>query len=51
MDKTELEAKDVSPNTNRTQAVARAENAVFLSLVTLTFDLNITHSHGSARVL
>jgi len=30
MDKTELEAKDVSPNTNRTQATARAENAVFV---------------------
>jgi len=32
------EAKDVSPNINRTQAAERAENAV-LSPVTLTFDL------------
>jgi len=33
-----LEAMDVLPNINRTQATERAENAV-LSLVTLTFDL------------
>jgi len=34
-----LEAKDVLPNMNRTQAAERAEKCRFLSLVTLTFDL------------
>ena len=34
------EAKDVVPSINRTQAAERAENVV-LSLVTLTFDLDI----------
>ena len=29
------------PNINRTQAAERAKNVVFLSLVTLTFDLDI----------
>jgi len=36
-----LEAKDVLPNINRTQAAERAEKCRFLSLVTLTFDLNL----------
>jgi len=34
-----LEAKDVLPNINRTQAAERAEKCRFMSLVTLTFDL------------
>jgi len=34
-----IEAKDVLPYINRMQADERAENPVFLSLVTLTFDL------------
>jgi len=36
-----LEAKDVLPNTNRTQAAERAEECRFLSLVILTFDLDL----------
>jgi len=32
-----LEAKDVLPNTNHTQAIKRAEKCSFLSLVTLIF--------------
>ena len=35
-----LEAKDVLPNVNRTQAAERAKKCRFLSLVTLTFDLD-----------
>jgi len=39
-----LEAKDVLLNTNRMQAAGRAEKCPFLSLVTLTFDLDFqTH--------
>jgi len=36
-----LEAKDVLPNINRTQAAKRGEKFLFLSMVTLTFDLDI----------
>jgi len=43
---TELEAKDVLPNTNSTQAAERAEKCHFLLLVTLTFDLDL-QSHPS----
>ena len=40
----QLEAKDVLPNTNHTQAAKRAEKCHLLSLVTFTFDLDIqTH--------
>ena len=35
----QLEAKDVLPNINPTQAAERPEKCRFLSLVTLTFDL------------
>ena len=35
------EAKDVLPNINRTHAAERAENAVFLSLVTSTLTLDL----------
>jgi len=34
-----LEAKDVLPNINRTQAAERGKKCRFLSLVNLTFDL------------
>jgi len=37
--KTKLEAKDVLPNTNCTQASEKAEKCRFLLLVTLTFKL------------
>jgi len=39
---TELEAKDVLPNINRMQAAKKGRKMPFLSLVTLTFDLQ-TH--------
>jgi len=39
-----LEAEDVLPNINRTKAAKRAEKMLFLSLVTLTFDLWPWHS-------
>ena len=35
------EAKDVLPNINRTQTTERAKKCHFLSLVTLTFDLDL----------
>jgi len=35
----QLEATDVVPNTNRTQAAERAEKCRFLYLMTLTFDI------------
>jgi len=36
-----LEAKHVLPNINCRQATERNENAIFLSLVTMTFDLDL----------
>jgi len=39
--RTELEAEDVLPNINHTQATEMAKNDVFLSLLTSTFDLDI----------
>jgi len=37
-----LEAKDILPNINRTQAAERAEKCMpFLSLVILSFDLDL----------
>jgi len=39
-----LEAKDVLPSINHMQAAKRAEKCHFLSLMTLTFDLDLqTH--------
>jgi len=43
---TELEVKDVSPNIHCMQAAKKAENFIFLSLVTLTFDLQTRPSVG-----
>ena len=47
-----LEAKDVSANINRTQAAERTEKWRFLSLVTLTFDLELQTrpSEGPTRL-
>jgi len=36
-----LEPKDILPNINRTQATERAKKCRLLSLVTLTFDLDL----------
>jgi len=39
--KKRLEAKDASSNINRTQTAVRAKKCHFLSLITLTFDLDL----------
>jgi len=44
--KMNLEAKDVLPNLNRTQAAERAKKMPFLFLVTLILDLQTCSSEG-----
>jgi len=46
----ELQAKHVLPNINCAQAAERAENAVFLSLVTLTLTFKLVRARDQTRV-